>query len=231
MSEYTVETIDLDNRHRIVVEYDQDASCPRLDYASTGFVNVEFDPWRRSGGFNEIPEVHDDPTGRIAEAHDKLFDHGYGRTVAWYDEGREHAMVRWARIFHDLTIVYENGVEHHEGYWFADPKEMRENWPENLVGTEKYREQERAVIDQEHETYRQWAAGEVYTVSLEEWVELTGSLVEGSIINQERWVEIDSLSGCYLDDSYTAQNVVEQQFDTRSLSTEALAKLKAGAAQ
>lgn len=227
MSDMTVETIDLDNHHRIVVEYDRDTTCPREeDYTLTGFVNVEFDPWRRSS-YADIPEVHEDPTGRIAEAHERLYDHGHKRTAAWH-EAREHAVLRWARIFHGLTLDYENGVNRHEGYWFVNAEGLIENWPELVPGSEEYRAKERLMIDQERESYAAWADGEVFGVALEEWVELTGKLANGDPVDNERWIQIDYIGGCYLNDEYTAQDVVMDQFETKSLSEDALNKLREG---
>lgn len=65
-----------------------------------------------------------------------------------------------------------------------------------------------------------------YTVVLEERVFLVGHTKGGEIVSTHEWLELDSLSGCYLDGSYAAADVVQEHFDTTSLSAEALAVLE-----
>jgi len=73
------------------------------------------------------------------------------------------------------------------------------------------------IIKQEQETYRQWADGEVYGVTLEEKRTYARILPGGVIVGgetREEWEEVDDCAiwGCYLDDEYTAFVVAKEHF-------------------
>lgn len=59
-------------------------------------------------------------------------------------------------------------------------------------------------------TFERWLNGEVYQVSLEEAYEYVNIVDSADKIT--RWVEIDSLGGCYLEESYTALQVAQEYF-------------------
>lgn len=66
--------------------------------------------------------------------------------------------------------------------------------------------------------YQQWAAGEVYGVSLER-AEMYVHPTKPPIID---WECVDSLWGNYLDESYTAQTVAREHFTLTDDELEAL---------
>ena len=62
----------------------------------------------------------------------------------------------------------------------------------------------------------QWRAGEVYGVIVERKVDWTfeGDIPDGVMVpnTMTTWEEIDSIWGCYLDDTYTARVVANEYF-------------------
>jgi hypothetical protein len=188
------DAIYIDENHRLRVEYDESPSNPRTEWDQvTGFVTIE----PRSGYYN-VPEVHEDPTGRIAVAHEHFDNAGY---PAWdpnkgwqrrrnYYPDAEEITVRWAKIFYDLTLEYDS---EYQGYWFVDPDEFKKNWnvdedgmvevweqnknPDgtyasglHVVGKITKAAKELEIIAGEEKSYRQWAKGEVYGVIAEKRV-------------------------------------------------------------
>lgn len=237
MTESLVEGFNLDEEHRIKVYYDQDASCPRGDWSMvTGFVKIK---GAGNPSIMDVPAVHDDPTGRIVEA-----DSRFG-ALGWTDRDRndnvvrsnqnigltERTVVRWARIFHNLHVEHD---AEHGGYWFCDPTEFEANF--HAVGDGKVKrirqvegapintyenyeqdslEVQAEVIASERETYRQWAAGEVYGVVLTKRTflyELDDAGVATNRPATEVWDEVESIWGCYLDDKYTAFQVAKDHW-------------------
>lgn len=205
------DTIELTETSRLRIEYDTDAECPRGDWDMlTGFVKIQ---GRGDSRLMDVPAVHPD-VYRLAEAHERMY------------ENVEENVPRYAQIFHDTHVEYDS---EHGGYWFVDPQQMRENWPgpDYPEGRTKA-EQEALVIEQEQETYRQWADGEVYGVILERkvvWGRLSedgGTLLQGEGTTRETWEEAGSLWGCYLDDEYTPQEVAKESFDLTENEEKAL---------
>lgn len=234
------EIIELTDTTRLRIEHDLDAECPRGDWHMlTGFVKI---PGRGDSRLNDVPAVHDDPTSGIAWAHDQLVP-GFGIR----DDHRDETLVeRWARAFYGLHIEYD---AEHGGYWFvagadaatyAAPIDtysralFRDNWPDLEPGSPESIAKQAEVIEQERETYRQWAEGEVYGVILERAVayarverntsgdvwDLKNPLTEDDV--REDWEEVDSTWGCYLDDDYTAEVVAQAHFDLNKQEREAL---------
>lgn len=195
------ETIPITDNYRLLVEYDSDVENPRLNWDHlTGFVTVG------RHDYLAVAPVHDD-TAQISRAH-TLFDSG----ICHVDT---HEVVsRWARIFHNMHVEYDY---RYRGYWFVDPAGLNANWPE-LTGEESFQKQAE-VIEQERETYRQWAEGEVFGVMLEKrtlWGKLSddgSTLLQGDGTTTETWETVDSLWGNYLGDSYTAEQVALEHFN------------------
>ena len=97
------EIIELTDTARLRIEHDPDAECPRGDWHMlTGFVKIQ---GRGDSRLMDVPAVHDEPIP-IEEAHDRL--------AFWRTDNDEDAVERWARIFHDLHIEYD---DEHGGYY------------------------------------------------------------------------------------------------------------------
>lgn len=206
----TIETIDITPTLRIRVEYSDSPTCPRGDWHMlTGFVKIPGTGDRR---IMDVPAVHDDPI-EIERA-----DYSIVRNAA----GDTETVERWARIFHGLHVEYDS---EHGGYWFVDPHEFADNWPDLKLGTPEHLAQQSEVIKGERETYRQWAEGEVYGVILEraktmapvQWNaadevwELINGLTDDDLATE--WDEEESVWDNYLDDGYTAVHVAFEHFD------------------
>lgn len=190
----------------------------------TGFVKI---PHAGDSRRSDVPAVHDDPTGRIVEAHDHFDFENNGYTLT------EEDVARWAKIFHGLHLEYDS---EHGGYWFVDPDQLVENfWDASLGGRWMYAndeltkaEVEAKIIESEQETYRQWAEGDVYGVILERkvaWAKLSadgGTVLQGEGTVRETWENEGSVWGCYLDDEYTAQVVAKEHFDLTDEEEQAL---------
>jgi hypothetical protein len=186
---------------RLRVEYDTDATNPREDYAATGALTV-------AGPRNTIDVLpaYEFP-GNLDAAHGLLFHFNRSQRVASYNPGGDQ-VIRWARIFYDITLVWDQELG---TYWWTNPAFMAENHPTLTAGTPEYVAMEREVIESDLTTYKTWANGDVYGVILErsiEWLKLDGS--EGK---RTDWEQEDSLWGCYLDDEYTAKQVAAEHFE------------------
>jgi hypothetical protein len=207
-----IDVIDLTDTSRLVVEPDTDAECPRGDWHMlTGFVKIN---GRGDSRLADVPAVHPDPIGIVAHHDDFVWDKGFS----------ENVVERYARIFHNLHIEYD---AEHGGYWFvagadaftaATPvnKSSRalfyENWPSLKIGTSEHLTKQAEVIEQERETYRQWAEGEVYGVILERRRTFVKQYADGDEVEGEEWEQADALWGCYLDDEYTPFDVASEHF-------------------
>lgn len=220
MSDYDVDTIAVDENHRIVVKYDESPSNPRTDedWMLTGFVTVSGN--RRT---IDVAPIYDDPTGWIPEAHERLselrsFDsRGY----------RDDVVARWARIFHNLVVEYD---AEHGGYWFVDPNRFAEAGftldehgdivhraqdfdaetgkylpTYHVTGTQNVAEFQRSIIDAERQNYNAWANGEVYGIIAEKRIRKHVTVFDksefaGDPVNEydeEDWTEEESLWGIY----------------------------------
>lgn len=211
---------------RLVVEQDADAQCPRGDmHMLTGFVEI---PGRGDSRRNSVPEVHEETFG-LANAYFRFDDYsvyvpdandGRGGTRYPFLQREEEITARWAKIFHGQHIEYDS---EHGGFWFVqlDGTDMfTENWPDLVLGTPEHLAKQAEIIEQEREVYRQWADGEVYGVILERQHGYTRD--DDPSIGFNSWDEEESLSGCYLDDEYTAQQVALEHFDLTDDETNAL---------
>ena len=234
MSDYTVETIELTDTARIVVEYDQGTENPRT-WAEplTGALTVD-------GQRNRIATepIHSFP-GDLESANNRLVSwratkgmhrgsHGsaprlidgrdkWPRSDSAYAVSDDALVTRWARIFHSITLDYADGT-----FWWADPSEMAANWPELVQGTPEYVEREKLVIKGDQAEYWAWAEGEVYDVCLQrsegyakisnidaEWIDALGSNDPDLVV----WELVEALGGNYLTREYTAQQVAGEHFD------------------
>lgn len=214
MSNMTADTIEINEDWRILVEYDTDAQCPRGDWATlTGFIRTD----EVHNGLIDVPAVHS-PEAPIAWANERY---------PWWSRSYTQAgfVARWAKVFYGLAAVYD---DEHGGYWFCNLSSGDEgfpwNWPDLVIGTPEHYAKQLEVIEQDRATYGTWAAGEVYGVILEQRkhyakyeVELTKEGFEVSTAEAPRvtheWLPKDSLWSCYLDDEYTAERVVLEQFE------------------
>ena len=220
-------TIQINDTLRIRVEQDQDASNPRTDWDTwlTGFVKM---PGVGDSRYIDVAPVYDFPGDRLVDAAERLEGSHYQR--GWSD-----SVQRWAHIFHGITVVYDHT---HGGYWFVNPDLLAENFTAiaTTPTTTLYQygddvltkpELERKVIEQEQKTYEQWAEGEVYGVILERAAPWEKTYVNGGdTVEGVDWVEVGSLWGCYLDDTYTAQEVAKE-LDDSELDAEQQAALAA----
>jgi hypothetical protein len=195
MSSTAVEIINITPTSRLVVEYDTDATNPREDYAATGALTVS-----APRNTIDVLPVYDFP-GELGRAFDELPSGRYVR-------GEEDSIIRWARLFHQITLIWDQELG---TYWWTDPAFMAENHPTLTAGSPEYVAMEHDVIESDLTTYKTWANGDVYGVILErsaEWLKL-----DGSEDTRTEWEQEDSLFGCYIDGSYTAQQVASEHFD------------------
>lgn len=173
-----VEIYDVTPNLRVRLQYDENPSNPRTEYAATGALTV-------NGSRNEVTPVYDFP-GDLHRAVDSLM------TTA--------RIARWARIFHDVTIDVLEGT-----IWWTDPDFMRENHPTLAPGSTEYVALERHVIDLDQKIYLRWAAGYVYGVIVERRQVYTKT-VDGVITNPDHtltvWEEEDAIWGVYFNDDY-----------------------------
>jgi hypothetical protein len=189
--------IDWNEQYRIRVETEDQPQCPRGDWDFvTGALTVEED--RR---YMAVPPVHEFP-GPLQDAHDRI-----RQSV---NDDPCDAVVRWAKVFYDITLDWTN--EHGITYWWVDPDQLVDNWYSMATRTYSYdgaeidkAELEMKVIRQDQETYRAWADNEVYGVIVEEftlWGKLSmsgASLLQGDDTVKETWEEVASCWGYYLD--------------------------------
>lgn len=189
-----MEVISISGEYRIVVTPDPDAPSPRdRDWdLDTGAYTPE-----NNSLFESVPPGHEFPSD-IDRAHYALGPDG---------------VVRWARIFHGITVEWHNdrgGLT----YWWTPPEQLagRINlrdgdqvlWPARIdEHNEMQFEQisvvdaERRIIAEERGIYTRWADGEVVIVTVEQ-------LVDGE------WTPIDSVGDNYLDAEYNAKRVAAQ---------------------
>lgn len=229
----TIETIELTETSRIQLEPDTDATCPRRnDTVLTGYVNIH---GRGDSRLTEVPAVHDDPTGRIEEAWDRIDGVRYADDRGYYRAFEdEDVVIRWAKVFHGLHLEYD---DEHGGFWFVSPAAFKESWPTEFEpGAALYvwRDEritkddlEHRLIEQEQETYRQWAEGEAVGLILERsqtWCRLLDDGTADRLDTREEWEEAGSIWGVYLDDAYTARVVATENLDLTADEYAALTK-------
>lgn len=247
------EIIQLTETARLRVEHDDSPQCPRGDWDMlTGFVSID---GRGDERRSDVPAVHEAPIP-IIEALDRYENTAYHDPSAHEGRGgwryplagsEEEMVVRWARIFHGLHL--EHDFEH-GGFWFVAGADaatyvtevdaysrclFHDNWPDIEPGSPESLEKQAEVIEQERETYRQWADGEVYGVILERatamapvvrneaagvW-DLRTPLTDDEI--ELSWNEEESIWDSYLDDDYTAKAVALEHFELTDQEKEALA--------
>lgn len=194
--------IQLTETARLRVEQDDSPECPRREWHMvTGFVKIGM---RGDSRLADVPAVYDDTLG-ISDAHYRFGDVGHGAADRFTSED---LTVRWARAFHGVVAEYDS---EHGGYWWVHEPSY---WGEVENDIPLTFDEQGELIKSERQTYQQWADGEVYGVILERasaWVktyENGGDSIEGV-----DWVESDSLWGCHLDDTYTAQAVAGDNFE------------------
>lgn len=219
MNYYPGDIIQLGPNHRLVVEQDDYNDCPRDgDYSTMcGAVTVE----NGNSNYVEVPEIHT-PTIPISEAHDRLYGLGACMLVRHY-VSRETSVVRWAAIFHGLALQYD---DKYRVYWFVKMDGdggFTANWPDLKLGTAEHLAKQHEVINQERETYRQWAEGEVYGVGLEVRIGYGGPdtldiEVEHIIEHEceadcpEHWDRTECIWGNYFSDDYGPLEVAKDYF-------------------
>lgn len=182
-----VETYQVSDTVRIVVEYDQSPTNPRQDwYMITGALTV-------NGARNtiDVEPVHEFP-GDLKRASDELLT--------------TQRIQRWARIFHGITVVHNDGT-----LWWADAEQMQANWPDLEQGSPEYVAKEIEVIESEWASYRYWAEGSVYGVIVQR-AEVYTRTVDGVITNPDdtitTWTEVESVWGVYFENEYPTEEEV-----------------------
>lgn len=171
------DTFEVSDTLRVQLVYDPNTSNPRSDYAITGALTVN----RAYRSDRTVLPVHEFPGDLALAAHYLL---------------TEQRILRWARIFHGITLEHRNGT-----LWWADPDQMRANWPHLVQGTPEYVEQERVVLEQETQAYDRWTLGYIYGVVVEHrvrWARIDDGgefvfLTEPHTMNT--WEEEDALWG------------------------------------
>jgi hypothetical protein len=211
-----IETYDLTETERLVIEQDEDAGNPRKEWdMATGFVKIG---GRGDSRRADVEPVHGDPV-RIAEAHDRM---GNFFTRSRYD-GYEPIVERWARVFHGMHLEYDS---EHGGYWFVSPDQVRENVALGADWDKLERQAE--IIASDRETYRQWADGEVYTVAYEKLAEWHRTDDSGVHHVREEWQNEESISGMYMDVNESGEHFAgNAALDYFSMSDEAEAAARA----
>lgn len=208
-----MEIIQITELARLKVEPDLDAGCPRGDWDMwTGFVKIT---GRGDSRLSDVPAVHEDPTGRIAEA----FDHvRYGDVLPVYTDllyrryaQAEDFVVRWAKIFHGMHVEYD---DEHGGFWFVagpttavaiDNADFTSGSPEALA-------MQAELIKDERESYRQWADGEAVGVTLERAKRYVYMDDDGEIYDTDStyvWEAEESIWGIYPGDQLVQVAAIE----------------------
>lgn len=195
--------IQIDGDTRLRVKQDTDPSNPREDWdMMTGYINV---PERGDSRYSDVPAVHEDPTGEILSAWERIVVRHECNNCAWaphkpsIGSNPEH-VIRWARIFHALTLEWD---AEHGGFWFVNPSHNDAD-PSNDASE---------IIKAERSVYQKWADGEVYGVILErrvEWKPVSETDQPRGL--KTTWEEDESIWGCYLDDTYTAEVVAKEHW-------------------
>lgn len=193
--------IEIGEQLRIRVEQDDSAPNPRVDADgwATGFVKLDR---RGDSRYADVPAVHDDEH-HLREAYDTFSDD-------WTTDGtgylrRKHVaedlVVRWAKIWLGLRVEYDAA---HGGFWWV---RMTEDWSTDWTGQGE-------TIDAERKAYESWAEGAVYVVILERavvWERKSGMLSEIGD-RMITWEQEEALGGCYLTDTYTVWDVVDEHW-------------------
>lgn len=175
--------IQINDDYRLKVELDHDSESP-LNWGS-GCEIIEIDNYRIWRGW-ETPE---DPLTYAAYAAQQQV-----RSGRWSDEQRDRAI----RLFaHWLGETRSFEVQEWRGY-------SQSHWATVLV-----------LWDGEngHNVYEEWAAwrrGDVYTV-VEQIRKVYVSTDDPEDVFED-WFDGDCLSGCYLEDGYTPEDVARDNF-------------------
>lgn len=210
-------------RWRLTVRRDDDADDPG------GWGNIVLVPLDRYPGRNGGAEAAGDDylglAGALARFREGITEHHRGRA---YPDSPTEAAIRWARTCHGTEVVYNDRADalvylsaEHRRY-YAESSPTRDGWlTEYHGGTDAAAVTRgmRAHLEGEVETWRRWADGEVYCVTLEHAVTWHRTELHDGDPDETMttWEPVDSLSGCYLvtygPDTYTAADVARENFD------------------
>lgn len=222
--------IELTETSRLAVWPDTDAENPREDWSMlTGFVKIGN---RGDSRLSDVPPVHEDYR-RIEEAHDHFLSRlGLSHfTDILYRKQAEAVELteRYLRVFYNSYIEYDY---EHGGFWFVDPRQLKLNFP--AFTDEGKQDKEAEIIALEQDTYRQWADGEVFGVSLERLVTYAtyqatrtpfgGFEVDdpGSANLIDVWEVMESIGGNYESENWTPEHIALDYFALTDDETAAL---------
>lgn len=206
--------VEVDENHRLRVEYDDGPADPRKEWDGhlTAVVNVQRNETHRYARCDFIAPVQLYPDeANVEAADDRLFAI---RVSPWRSEAEQ--VIRFVRIFYGLVAEYD---EESQCYWVFSPTAWRK-W-NDVAGQEPSPlpalvEQER-IIREERRTYQDYSEGNVYGVIAEQMTSHrtevfdreTGALVRVEVSDEE-WDQTDSLWGIFPDD--------EERYDAEKLA-------------
>jgi hypothetical protein len=99
----------------------------------------------------------------------------------------EDLFIRWARIFHGVTVIEDRPHDGAWSFWYVMPDKAKEStWPPEKI------------IEAEIKEYRAWAEGEVYAYVIEKsltWVPKGGQEVNDFPGEMTTWHEEESCGG------------------------------------
>lgn len=186
-SAYHVTTIPLDDLHRLVVEYDADSEDPREWDSDTVSVHpVNLNP----GYLAPTPgkDSHEDAIDAILEHHAETLYTGRGVSYRMTDEAEAALTKHFARAGLPFRLTELNADRDWVGLflWYLETTD-------DLSDPDKY-------LDGCVGTYRQYAAGEVYMVSLEELTEWEQIGPDKSRGLRRSWESVESIGSIYLEE-------------------------------
>lgn len=207
---------------RIVVTQDQSPDDPN------GWGNVVVIPLGRYTGRNGGADAVGDDDLDLAAALERFREgipadyarHTRGAARHSYspDASADTAM-RWARIFHRVTVVYDDRAdalyylpkstraEYERGDYAAH---TAEHWGGSLDAAM------RANLEGWVDTWRQWADGEVYVIALERRVtwhrDELADVPADAPRTRQTWETVDSIGGVYLEGPADVRSTVRDYF-------------------
>lgn len=190
MNDYKI--IEINDETRIRVMQDESPGNPRTDWDShlTGALTI----YDRRNTIDVAP-VHSWPELESAIGR---FDISDRDNVRWYNEQQITKLIRWAAIFHDKVVDFDDGT-----LWWVDEDALVENFWSMADMAYSYGNEpidkatlETNIIIQERRTYNDWAEGNVYGVVVEKLEAWTKNSTDEE---RTEWEEVEAVWGFYLD--------------------------------
>lgn len=188
MSNYEVETIQIDEDNRVVVRYDEDGEDPRewgwgIELFEMNYGRGDYYVW-----------LADNPDNDGAVSAFNTFNEAFGSHWPKVRRGMELYMhISEDKRDFDVKVVHV-WRDKHNYLVLSDPEDI--STPEQLDG----------FMD----TYNRWRNGEVYSVHHERREQWTNA---DETDTMDTWEEVDSIHGVYLDHEYTALTCAREHFD------------------